>query len=181
MSGEKRKININLDVKYSDFTEHNYSNCEIKSFDNSELKYDYFFKEYLLRNIPCIVKNICKTWKCSQFWIKDNGINYSYFIDHYGELDAPVADCDKINFNAQCKCDMKVKDYMNYLRSKSREKLLYLKDWHLRRLTLDDYFYEVPEIFASDWLNEYSIDNQDDDFMFVYIGAGNTWFVILVY
>lgn len=181
MSGEKRKIDITLDVKYSDFTEHNYSNCEIQSFDNSDLKYDYFFKEYLLRNIPCIVKNITKTWKCSQFWIKDDEINYDYFIDYYGELEAPVADCDKINYNTQCKCDMKVKDYMNYLKSKSREKLLYLKDWHLRRLKLDDYFYEVPEIFASDWLNEYAIDNHDDDFMFVYIGAGNTWFVIVAY
>ncbi|CAH2104299.1 unnamed protein product [Euphydryas editha] len=175
MCGEIIKIDIDPDVRYSDYSEHNYSQYEIKSYDNCELKYDYFFKEHMMRNLPCIIKNITETWKCSQLWIKNNEIDYDYFIDQYGELDAPVADCDKINYNAQCKCDMKVKDYMSYLRSKSREKLLYMKDWHLRRSALDDYFYEVPEIFASDWLNEYAIDHQDDDFMFVYIGAKNTW------
>ncbi|OWR50622.1 JmjC domain-containing protein 4 [Danaus plexippus plexippus] len=70
---------------------------------------------------------------------------------------------------------MKVGDYITYLRNPSKEKLLYLKDWHLKRLKSGEHFYEVPHIFASDWLNEFAIDHEDDDFMFVYIGAQNTW------
>ncbi|XP_045536113.1 2-oxoglutarate and iron-dependent oxygenase JMJD4 [Papilio machaon] len=70
---------------------------------------------------------------------------------------------------------MKVQDYMSYLKNSKRDKLLYLKDWHLRRIKPDDMFYEVPKIFASDWLNEYAQDNKDDDFMFVYIGPEGSW------
>ncbi|XP_068620840.1 2-oxoglutarate and iron-dependent oxygenase JMJD4 [Battus philenor] len=70
---------------------------------------------------------------------------------------------------------MKVKDYMLYLKNDKKENLLYLKDWHLRRMKPDHNFYEVPRIFASDWLNEFAMDTHDDDFMFVYIGPENSW------
>nr|XP_026488562.1 jmjC domain-containing protein 4 homolog [Vanessa tameamea] len=175
MCEKRTKLDISLDAKFEEFLDYDYSQIEIKSYDCSQLQYDYFFKEHMLRNLPCIIKNITQTWKCSKLWVENDTINYDYFIKQYGQMEAPVADCNQINFNAQCKCDMKVKNYMSYLRSKSSEKLLYLKDWHLRRLTLDNYFYEVPEVFASDWLNEYAIDTKDDDFMFVYIGPKNTW------
>ncbi|KPJ12703.1 JmjC domain-containing protein 4 [Papilio machaon] len=129
----------------------------------------------MLNNLPCIIKNVSLDWNCSKKWIKNGDINYEHFTTEYGDLEAPVADCYKVNYNAHCKQYMKVQDYMSYLKNSKRDKLLYLKDWHLRRIKPDDMFYEVPKIFASDWLNEYAQDNKDDDFMFVYIGPEGSW------
>lgn len=125
--------------------------------------------------MPCIIRNISSNWECSTTWVKDDTINYNYFIDKYSDLYAPVADCGTIAYNAQSKNDLKITDYMTYLKTREREKLLYLKDWHLRRLCPDDNFYDVPIIFGSDWLNEYAQDHQEDDYMFVYIGPSGSW------
>ena len=41
---------------------------------------------------------------------------------------------------------------------------------------MPDYnFYEIPTIFASDWLNEFLVDNGRDDYKFTYMGPKNTW------
>ncbi|XP_023951493.2 2-oxoglutarate and iron-dependent oxygenase JMJD4 homolog [Bicyclus anynana] len=169
-----KEIPIDIFITDEKIQYENYSQIQIDCINFCDIEYANFYSKYMLHNLPCIIKNVSNNWKCSNDWIKNGEINYEYFTREYGELDAPVADCDEINFNAQCKCNMKVKDYMSYLRNKNKEKLLYLKDWHLRRLTNYN-FYDVPIIFASDWLNEYALDNKEDDFMFVYIGPKDTW------
>lgn len=171
-----KEIPINIDITNEQIEQCDYSHIQIDCVDIFDIKYEKFYAKYMVHNLPCLIKSVSNNWKCSKNWVKDNEINYDYFIQEYGDLDAPVADCDQINFNAQCKCDMKVTEYMSYLRNPHKEKLLYLKDWHLSRLT-NDQFYEVPMMFASDWLNEYALDNNDDDFMFVYIGPKGTWYV----
>lgn len=150
------------------------------TFSNSP-KYEEFFCNYLMPNLPCLIKNVTTNWECSRKWVKDDKINYDYIIDRYGEMEAPVADCDNITYNSHCKSDMQVSSYMEYLREPSKSKLYYLKDWHLRKLMPEDKFYEIPEVFASDWLNEYAEDKQEDDFMFVYIGPKNSWYVYKLY
>ncbi|KAI8435730.1 hypothetical protein MSG28_003973 [Choristoneura fumiferana] len=86
-------------------------------------------------------------------------------MNNFSQLEAPVADCDKIVYNAQTKQILTVIDFMKYLESEERDTLLYLKDWHLKKLRPNDNFYEVPSIFGSDWLNEYAQDHNEDDFM----------------
>ncbi|XP_049868023.1 2-oxoglutarate and iron-dependent oxygenase JMJD4 [Pectinophora gossypiella] len=151
------------------------NNYDLKYLDACDLNYANFFEKFMLRNLPCIIRNITSSWQCTNNWIKNEKINIEYLIDHYGDVDAPVADCDAITFNAHCKINMKVKEYMQYLQSCERDKLLYLKDWHLRRLRPNDLFYEVPLFFGSDWLNEFATDRGEDDFMFVYIGPTKSW------
>lgn len=69
--------------------------------------------------------------------------------------------------------------WMNYKEtgySKSMP-LLYLKDWHCARNSPNVPIYEIPQYFASDWLNEYYTAHPelDDDYMFVYMGPKDTW------
>ncbi|KAA1071174.1 hypothetical protein PGT21_020029 [Puccinia graminis f. sp. tritici] len=72
------------------------------------------------------------------------------------------------------------------------EEVIYVKDWHLIRIcqqtngpeNLDEErhserrnatpFYQVPEIFLDDWMNDYYSAETDDDFRFVYIGEKGT-------
>lgn len=152
-----------------------YNNCKLVTVDNCDITYNDFFNNFMIKNLPCLIRNVSLTWGSTHNWIKDNKINYDYFLEVYGDLQAPVADCDSINFNAHNKINMKVRDYFNYFKNAERDKLLYLKDWHLKRLRPNDNFYTVPEIFASDWLNEFANDHEDDDFRFVYIGPENSW------
>ncbi|XP_013182865.1 2-oxoglutarate and iron-dependent oxygenase JMJD4 [Amyelois transitella] len=168
------EIEISLEDK--NYPSYNYFNYfSIDNVDYDKITYDFFFTNYMLKNVPCIIKNVSLNWECNSKWIKNGTISYDYFIQEYGDLEAPIADCNKINFNAHTKTDMKVATYMEYLKSISKEKLLYLKDWHLRKLRRNDYFYEVPFTFASDWLNEFAVDHNQDDFMFVYIGPQESW------
>lgn len=142
----------------------------------SDIKYNNFFMKYLFSNIPCIVKNVSHSWICNENWITKDGINLDFLNNEYGNLIAPVANCSTLTFNSHCKKDMKVKEYISYLRNPEGD-ILYLKDWHLKRLRPNQNFYEVPHIFASDWLNEYAIDHNEDDFMFVYMGPTGSWYV----
>ncbi|XP_045511670.1 2-oxoglutarate and iron-dependent oxygenase JMJD4 homolog isoform X3 [Colias croceus] len=158
-------------------TQPNY--CQIPVVDYKNLPYDTFFEKFMLPNAPVIIQNICNEWESSKHWVVNDKINYDYFITNYGEFEAPIADCNKINFNAQCKCDMKIIDYINYLKNENKQEVLYLKDWHLKatlqKENLAYNFYKVPTCFASDWLNEYAEDMQEDDFRFVYIGPKDSW------
>ncbi|XP_026756942.1 2-oxoglutarate and iron-dependent oxygenase JMJD4 [Galleria mellonella] len=165
-----------IEIEHYDYTfKFNYDDCVCMELNINELQYEHFFQNYMQKNIPCIIKNVSSTWECAKKWINNGIINYDHFNVSYGNLEAPVADCNKITYNAHCKSIMKVNDYISYLKKNEKEKLLYLKDWHLRKIKPNDGFYEVPFIFASDWLNEYALDHKEDDFMFVYIGPEKSW------
>ncbi len=72
-------------------------------------------------------------------------------------------------------------DYLAYWRSDAKREasaLYYLRDWHLaRQWPSRRPFYETPDWFCSDWLNEYCEQgrNDDDDYRFVYAGPAGTW------
>ncbi|CAK1602930.1 unnamed protein product [Parnassius mnemosyne] len=166
-------IEISNTIKH--IPKYDYSSYEIVTVDSFHLKYEDFYEKFMLKNLPCIIQNISVNWDCSKNWVENGNINIDYIISEYGNLEAPIADCNKINFNAHCKQNMEVKDFMSYLRNSRKENLLYLKDWHLRKNKPNHKFYDVPEIFASDWLNEFAEDNNEDDFMFVYIGPKESW------
>lgn len=170
---------MNEHIEIDDFTYklndtvHDY-NLEDIPVLNSDIDYNTFFKNHLYKNVPCIIQDISSTWPCNETWIFENKINFDNFIKEYGDLEAPVADCNTLEYNTHCKINMKVKDYINYMKN-PQSKILYLKDWHLKRKLPNKKFYEVPHVFASDWLNEFAVDNQEDDFMFVYIGPSGSW------
>lgn len=174
-------LEIPFDWLEKDYCSSDVQEWNVQSATLEHINYEDFFEKYLLRNIPCIVRNISMNWNCTKQWVNNGKINYNYLKTQYGMLSAPVADCNNMEYNSHCKQDMYVLDFINYMQSIDKKKLLYLKDWHLRKARPDDQFYKIPTIFASDWLNEYAQDKQEDDFMFVYIGPQTSWFVSLFF
>jgi len=49
------------------------------------------------------------------------------------------------------------------------------QDWHFCKNFPDTPVYETPIYFSVDWLNEYWILGQKDDYRFVYIGPKGSW------
>ena len=52
--------------------------------------------------------------------------------------------------------------------------LYYLKDWHLALESDEEPFYEWPELFRSDWLNEFTLGTGRSDYRFVYYGPAGS-------
>ncbi|XP_037977203.2 2-oxoglutarate and iron-dependent oxygenase JMJD4 [Plutella xylostella] len=175
MSEQLINEKLEIDTSTYKFLPFQYSDCAISRLKFKDVTYSYFYENFMLKNIPCLISNTSDLWECSKTWVRnDNTINLEYINNEYGHLTVPVADCNSTEFNSQCKQNMTVNEYVTYMKN-DKNKLLYLKDWHLKRTRPDHNFYEVPQMFASDWLNEYSLDRNEDDFMFVYIGPKDSW------
>ena len=142
---------------------------------NSEnMSYNEFFHQHMLKNLPCLIKNLMTNWKAMTDFVINNEPNIDFFATLDTTKEVPVANCSAKYFNSQEKCSMTLQEYLGYWKS-DRSELLYLKDWHFTK----DHpggqdFYQVPDYFKSDWLNEYWQD-QNDDYKFVYLGPKGSW------
>jgi len=136
--------------------------------------YEDFVAQYLKENKPCIFSsNLIADWKCANSWVKGDHLNTDFIEKHFGKLTAPVMDCKRQYFSSHEKQDMKVSEFIKYWNDRD-DRLLYLKDWHLQKLT-DERFYDIPTFFTSDWLNEYFDRDGKYDYRFVYIGVKGSW------
>jgi hypothetical protein len=55
------------------------------SFTNTDMLYSDFFRQYLFRNRPCVVRGpITESWKSANEWICDNRPNFSYISKKFG-------------------------------------------------------------------------------------------------
>ncbi|KAJ8953862.1 hypothetical protein NQ314_007202, partial [Rhamnusium bicolor] len=151
---------------------------DIPVFNASKLSYNDFFQNYMLRNAPCIIKNITDLWETSLFWLKHNKPNFDYLLEKYGQSKVTIYNCSERYYNSQKTREAGFDEYLNYWKNFNElsdvSTLDYLKDWHLKLINKDDNFYEVPIYFASDWLNEYYTQCLNDDYRFVYMGPKNT-------
>ena len=142
---------------------------------NSEnMSYNEFFHQHMVKNLPCLIKNLMKNWKAMTDFVINNEPNIDFFATLDTTKEVPVANCSAKYFNSQEKCSMTLQEYLDYWMS-DRTELLYLKDWHFTK----DHpggqdFYQVPDYFKSDWLNEYWQD-KNDDYKFVYLGPKGSW------
>ena len=142
---------------------------------NSEnMSYNDFFHQHMVKNLPCLIKNLMKNWKAMTDFVINNEPNIDFFATLDTTKEVPVANCSAKYFNSQEKCSMTLQEYLDYWMS-DRSELLYLKDWHFTK----DHpggqdFYQVPDYFKSDWLNEYWQD-KNDDYKFVYLGPKGSW------
>lgn len=156
---------------------------EIPVLNKNDLTYDDFFRNFMIQNKPCIIKNITEKWSCANFWITGTDINFDYLREQYGSMTVTVYNCLEKEFNSQKFYETSLNQYLDYFQSNNDlenvQKLDYLKNWHLKNNT-DDKFYDVPLYFASDWLNEYCVNCLKDDYRFVYMGPKNTWYVLLL-
>jgi hypothetical protein len=104
------------------------------------ITYDEFFRNHLLKNLPCLIKSddLNKSWPSFNDWVNQDGsCNLNFFRKLLpSSHKVPVSDCDVKYFNSQEKVEMTLEDYLTYWENRSREnvkKCLYLKDWHFRR------------------------------------------------
>ena len=138
------------------------------------MSYNEFFHQHMVKNLPCLIKNLMKNWKAMTDFVINNEPNIDFFATLDTTKEVPVANCSAKYFNSQEKCSMTLQEYLGYWMS-DRSELLYLKDWHFTK----DHpggqdFYQVPDYFKSDWLNEYWQD-KNDDYKFVYLGPQGSW------
>lgn len=145
------------------------------------ISYNSFFQNYLIKNQACIIKNVADNWSSSKCWVENGSPNLTYLNLKYGKCDVVVYNCHEKYYNSQKTKECTFEDYLKYWREfeeksyVNKKELLYLKDWHLRNKFASDLFYQVPEYFQSDWLNEYLCDISEDDYRFVYMGPKGTW------
>lgn len=149
------------------------------TFTDSTLSYADFFKYFMLKNKPCKISNVCSNWEATRFWLQNGKPHFPYLLEKYGSCKVMVYDCHEKYFNSQRTNQCEFVEYIKYweqcINKQHEQKLLYLKDWHLKNQFPNDKFYEVPVYFSSDWLNEYLCENSMDDYRFVYMGPKGTW------
>lgn len=96
----------------------------------------------------------------------------------------PVADCTRNYQNSHVKLKMEFGEFLQHWQKNGQpddpdddERILYLKDWHLRNERPEYGFYQTPAYFGSDWLNEHLTTTaaDRDDYRFVYMGPKGTW------
>ncbi|XP_015515621.2 2-oxoglutarate and iron-dependent oxygenase JMJD4 [Neodiprion pinetum] len=174
-------IDISNDYAYHEFGTSVENN--VTGYVNHSLSYNEYFRRYLQNNIPCVIQSATDAWPCRQMWQADNAPNFEYIKRVFGSCIAPVADCTAKYYNSQLKDDMALADYVDYwityrdLSDPKNMPLLYLKDWHCVKNNPHIPIYNVPQYFASDWLNEYYTEQEElnDDYMFIYMGPKGTW------
>lgn len=158
---------------------------KIEEIHAKNISYNEFFRNFMVKNVPIVITGICDQWECMNWTnqIRDNvsNINFSYLEEKIdASLNVPIANCSKVYFNSHEKSEMKFSEFLTYWKGRNdkndvENKLLYLKDWHLRREQQNYTFYKTPIYFASDWLNEYCESTKSDDYRFVYMGPNGTW------
>lgn len=169
----------------------------IRKVNENELPYADFFSQHMSINIPVIIKLNISDWDCHKNWLTlDGQLNCDYLRQVIGNVTVPVAKCHERYFNSHTKVDMSLYDYLTYwetadgcdrppeIAGNSSEpsnnnnktgELLYLKDWHLKFVKPEYRFYETPIYFRSDFLNDYLIDHNKEDYKFVYMGKAGTF------
>lgn len=154
----------------------------IQKISIKSCNYDDFFKHYMFPNIPILLTEVSNNWECLNWFDgKYQIINFDYLKEKILNMKVPIANCSVKYFNSHEKSEISFYDFLEYWSAGDYEnKLLYLKDWHLKNLMPEYDFYETPFYFASDWLNEYLIDLGKDDYRFVYMGPKGSWYDIFL-
>jgi predicted secreted protein len=169
-----KKIEIeNCDI----FVEISYELEKIERVSADELTYNEFFNRFMLRNLPVIIKNTKITTSVSESWFHEDGkFNITALESVLGDFEVPVSKCSSKYFDSHEKTTMKFSDYVKYWKfERNPDNLLYLKDFHLKQEFPHLHYYQMAEYFASDWINEYSVDMNKDDYKFIYIGPKGSW------
>uniref|UniRef100_A0A8D8VMP2 Jumonji domain-containing protein 4 n=1 Tax=Cacopsylla melanoneura TaxID=428564 RepID=A0A8D8VMP2_9HEMI len=148
--------------------------------------YPYCFNTFLSENKPFILKSCTKEWACSSEWVLNGHPNFEYISETYGAAKAPVIDCNALDSGITsntCNKEMTLGEFTNYWQNYNSlnypcdDPCYYLKDWHFLKNPKSANIYRVPNVFASDWLNEYYSEylHCKDDYVFSYMGPKNTW------
>lgn len=167
------KIDIELN---SEILKENFDDIQEIPHDLFEnLTYNQFFHRYMIANTPVVISGIKVKTEISEKWFEGEELKLEELRNIIQDHDVPVANCSKQVYDAHEKVQMKFDEYIKHWEERSES--FYLKDFHMKQEFPHIDFYNVPSYFSSDWLNEYLIDKNKDDYRFVYIGPKNTWLV----
>ncbi|KAI8342721.1 hypothetical protein BC941DRAFT_509612 [Chlamydoabsidia padenii] len=158
---------------------------------NDPPSYQHFLQHHLIPNIPAIIgPRLVDHWEARQTWIqplepspqsKDTPSpqpqaqpNYEYLRQVFGAAQVQVADCDQRDFTDQKRSSLTFDAFVD-LWQQPQQHRYYLKDWHFVQAFPDKNMYQVPYLFADDWMNEYWQKETEDDYRFTYMGGDGTF------
>eukprot|EP01083_Nonionella_stella_P032996 90339_1 len=113
--------------------DHEYRNNYIAVYDHNTLSYEAFVRAHLLKNQPCIIKNIVhnnnhKQWLIYDKWLNhspksgNTTINHKHLIHKYGVSKVDVAYCGNQSYSDQKRTSMSLSDYLKHLQSDNEQK-----------------------------------------------------------
>ncbi|XP_054742704.1 2-oxoglutarate and iron-dependent oxygenase JMJD4 homolog isoform X1 [Anastrepha obliqua] len=167
----------------------------IERLSDGTIPYRSFYARYIESNWPAIITNVSNEWECSKNWVLRNFlsdesfqtsvINFDYLKHKISNRLVPVTNCSGY-FKQNSVMEMHFHNFLEYWEGQHKTgthsvdsikecNSLYLKDWHLKAQLPSYEFYKVPDYFCSDWLNEYLVKHNRDDYRFVYMGPKNSW------
>eukprot|EP01084_Bolivina_argentea_P100851 180931_1 len=110
--------------------EQEYRNDYIPVYDSNSMSYQQFVQHHLLKNEPCIIKNIVsnhnsnhkhnkpiKTWPIYNKWLNNNknDIDYNYLSNTYGAIQVEVAQCGQL-YGDEERASMSFRKYLKFLK-----------------------------------------------------------------
>eukprot|EP01084_Bolivina_argentea_P024206 45139_1 len=131
---------MDCDIK----ADNEYRNGYITVYDNESISYQQFVQHHLLKNQPCIIKNIVhnknnKNWYIYDKWLKHNDdnkceFNYEYMNNTYGNAKIDVAYCGNKSYSDQKRTSMQLKQYIEHIKQNKEQKdntehTQYLNKW----------------------------------------------------
>ncbi|ORZ21679.1 hypothetical protein BCR42DRAFT_408063 [Absidia repens] len=165
--------------------------------------YEYFLQHHLIANIPALIgPKLIDHWEARQKWTQPitsetfsnekcddtelNGSlsphpqlqpNYYYLKQKFGSAQVQVADCNERDFTDQRRTTLPFDDFVDLWQQTDKldRHHYYLKDWHFVQAFPSENMYQVPDIFADDWMNEYWQKETEDDYRFAYMGGDKTF------
>lgn len=171
-------MNIDIDINLRRSPEIINTCDDIPRIAARNLSYSEFFDKFMSKNLPVIITEFNELLTPTSFpWLNIDGtLNINKIEEILSGHEVPIANCSKQYFNSHQKSMIKFNDYANYWRDREKNvDLLYLKDFHLKYEFPHVDFYNVPQYFGSDWLNEFLLDKGREDYRFVYIGIEGTF------
>lgn len=156
----------------------------VQFVDAECLTYDDFFLNFMVKNVPVVIRGATEDWKCRKEWVDQDGRpKLSFLRREFGSGRAYVHRKDAENAQTEvekCRFDAFLDQWESDLKDP-----WYWKDWHFVAEFPRYRAYECPVYFRDDWLNLYydtlkctsaSDDTTADtsDYRFVYMGKAGT-------
>ncbi|CAH8465322.1 unnamed protein product [Heterobilharzia americana] len=152
------------------------------TYVSKNTKYEDFYLNYLMRNQPCIFDSwLTHDWLACSTWCSPIGfINTEKLFENISDSKLCVSNCSVFEFDTHPVFEITVDEFLSYWNNRIEgkdDRILYLKDWHYFKYNSENNWFNLPEYFSSDWLNEFWEFRNDlsDDFKFVYLGSEGTW------
>ena len=151
--------------------------------------YSQFLQTSLLPNKPTLIKlSSSRDWLISRRIDELGPVNGILSLFHTNcSVPVDVLEGSSKGYDTSRRMNMSIHEFFNRCEV-DKERGLYLKDWHAflhkdsddpnpneNENTSGD-IYDLPDIFADDWLNwYYRASSKRDDYKFIYIGGAETY------